>query len=91
MIETPQKYTEWTVRKMFFRYHERPDEGTILSEHTTLSSAKRVMDANSYIYNEEFAFTVIPSQCGIEEPQELLDLPSRSSHTDELYDEEFAE
>jgi hypothetical protein len=91
MIQTPQKYNEWTVRKMFFAYHENPDQGSILSEHVTLSSAKKVMDANSYIYNEEFAFTVIPSQCGIEEPPELLGLPQSKSWNDELSDEEFSE
>ena len=69
------KYKEWTVRKIHRRYHEHPQEGLLISEHETLAAAKKVMTAETYIYNEEYEFTILPSHWGlassVEVPSEI--------------------
>ncbi len=59
------KYKEWTLRKTHRRYHEHPQEGLLISEHESLAAAKKVMTAETYIYNEEYEFTILPSHCGL--------------------------
>jgi hypothetical protein len=69
------KYKEWTLRKTHRRYHEHPQEGLLISEHESLADAKKVMTAETYIYNEQYEFTILPSHCGltsaIEDPNEI--------------------
>jgi hypothetical protein len=59
-------YNEYTVREYTPRSLEKPSEGKVLSEHPTLKSAKAALTANSYIYNEEYHFTVLPQHYGLE-------------------------
>lgn len=64
----PKSYTynEYTVREYTPRSLDKPGEGKVLSEHPTLKSAKAALTAKSYIYNEQYHFTVLPQHYGLE-------------------------
>jgi hypothetical protein len=59
-------YNEWTIRRSFRRMHDKPSEGVLVSKHQTLASARKSMTPDSYIYNEEYHFTVLPQHFGME-------------------------
>lgn len=60
------KYNEWTLRRWHPKMHDKPTEGKILSEHATLKEARAGLTADSYIFNEQHRFTVLPQHFGIE-------------------------
>lgn len=64
----PYSYNEWTLRRTFTRMHDKPTDGIVISRHPTLKSARTALKAtpDSYIYNEEYHFTVLPQHFGME-------------------------
>lgn len=82
-------YNEWTLRRSFPKMHDKPSEGIVISKHPTLRSAKAALTPDSYIYNEEYHFTVLPQHYGLEPEASALATVERIEGEDE--DEEVME
>lgn len=84
MTNKPYEYNEWTLRRSFNKMHDKPSEGEVISAHPTLRSARAALTPDSYIFNEEYKFTVLPEHYGLAPESAALAAVEALEETDSM-------